>query len=242
MLYTSINNETIKTYRKLRQVKYRNLYNKYLVEGRHLVLEAYKTGHLKHLLLEQETIFPLPVQTDYITKEVRDYLTSLKSPSNVIGICTKKKESNKIGNRILIIDNIQDPGNLGTIIRSAVAFSIDTIILSKETVDIYNPKVIRATQGMIFHINIIYEDLLNIIPKLKEMGYKILASRVTHGKDIKTIEKNKLLAIIVGNEGNGIREELKEMSDEFVFIEMSSICESLNVAVATSILLYELKK
>ncbi len=242
MLYTSIDNEKIKQLRKLRLKKYRDESNLFMVEGSHLVLEAYKTGHLKELLLEQDTVFPLSVETHYINKEIVNYLTTLQSPSNIFGVSEKKKTVEKIGNRVLIVDNIQDPGNLGTIIRSAVAFSVDTIILSNNTVDIYNPKVVRATQGLFFHIDIIYADLKKEIPKLKEDGYKIVATKVTHGKNIKSIEKKEKLAIIVGNEGSGVSEELIDLSDEYVFIEMSSVCESLNVGVATSIILYELDK
>lgn len=242
MLYTSIENDKIKSIRKLRLKKYRDDLNEFMVEGSHLVLEAYKTGHLKQLYLEKNTLLPLNVETHYITEEVINYLTTLKSPSHIIGICEKKKEVIEVGNRVLIVDNIQDPGNLGTIIRSAVAFSIDTIILSDDTVDIYNPKVVRATQGLLFHIDIMYANLEKQVLDLKQKGYKIISTKVTHGKDVKTIEKTKKLAIIVGNEGSGVSETLSDLSDESIFIEMNPVCESLNVGVAASIILYELEK
>ena len=139
------------------------------------------------------------------------------------------------------MDNIQDPGNMGTIIRSAVAFNIDTIIVSNDSVDIYNPKVVRSSQGMIFHMNIIKKDLIPFIKEIKN-DYKIIGTKVTDGNDIKTLEKNEKLCIIMGNEGNGVREEILALCDDFVYIPMNENCESLNVGVATSILLYELSR
>ena len=165
----------------------------------------------------------------------------LETPQGVIGVC-RKKEPRKVEGNVFLLEDIQDPGNLGTIIRSAVAFHIDTLILSPHCVDIYNEKVIRASQGMIFHLNFLVCDLKEILPSLKKLGYSILGTRVTHGKDIKTIEKNLLFAIIMGNEGNGMSEEIGEFCDDFVYIDMSRECESLNVGVAASILMYELGK
>ena len=240
MLYTNKNNDKIKEIRKLKDKKYRDKLGLFLVEGEHLVLEAYKKGCIKELILEQDTVFPLDVETMYVTNDIINYISELETPQNIMAVCTKLEEG-EIGNKLLILDNIQDPGNLGTIIRSAVAFNIDTIVLSSDTVDLYNPKVIRATQGLMFHINMIKKDLLEFIPTLKD-EYRILGTRVTHGKSIKTLEKIEKFAIIMGNEGNGIKEETAELCDDFVYIEMNDNCESLNVAVATSIILYELDK
>jgi len=142
----------------------------------------------------------------------------------------------------LALDDIQDPGNLGTIIRSAVAFNIDSIILSKETVDLYNPKVLRATQGMIFNMNIITRDLVPFISLLKDDNYKIYSTNVVNGKEIKTLEKVSKYAIIMGSEGQGVKKEIGDMSDENIYIKMNPLCESLNVGVAASIILYELYK
>lgn len=242
MLYSSVDNKKIKDIKKLNTKKYRDKTSLFLVEGEHLVLEAYKTGHLKELILEQDTLFPLNVETNYVTNNVLHYITNLETPQNVLGICEKIKEKEYLGNRILILDGIQDPGNLGTIIRSAVAFHIDTIVLNKDTVDVYNSKVIRASQGLIFHASIVMKDLNEFIPFLKEQHYKIYGTKVTHGKSLKTIEKCEKFAIIMGNEGNGVKENLLNLSDEFLYIDMNSKCESLNVAIATSIILYEFDK
>ena len=241
MLYTSIENKKIKELKKLNTKKYRDLNNLFIVEGEHLVLEAYKNGVLKELILEENTKLNLNVETNYATYNVLKYISSLDTPNKIIGIC-EKLNKNLVGNRVLILDDIQDPGNLGTIIRSAVAFNIDTIVLSKNTVDLYNPKVIRATQGMIFHINIIEKNLTEFISNLKQNQYKIFSTNVVNGKNIKIVEKGEKFAIIVGNEGKGVSNEVNSLCDEFIYIEMNNKCESLNVAVATSIILYELSR
>lgn len=241
MLYSSCDNKKIKDIKKLNIKKYRDLENKYLVEGEHLVREAYKKGALETLIIEDGCDFKLNIDTVSVSYDVLKYISELETPQKMMGIC-KKIESNDIGNKVLILDQIQDPGNLGTIIRSAVAFSFDTIILSNDSVDLYNSKVIRASQGMIFNLNIKRCNLTNIIPKLKKENYKIFGTRVTGGNDIKSIEKNNKFAIIMGNEGNGLSLDIQKLCDEFIYIKMNEKCESLNVGVATSIILYELSK
>lgn len=242
MLYSNIKNEKIKNIKKLNQKKYRDKENLFIVEGEHLVLEAYKKGMIKELILEQNEIFPLDVPTIYVTNDVINYISELESPQPVLAVCNKLLEQENYGNRILVLDEIQDPGNLGTIIRSAVAFNIDTIILSDDTVDLYNSKVIRASQGLLFHINIIRKNLLETIPKLKENNYQIIGTKVTHGNSLKSIAKFEKFVIIMGNEGNGISEDVQNLCDQFIYIDMNEACESLNVGVATSIILYELDK
>lgn len=241
MLYSSIENKKIKNIKKLYTKKYRDEYNEFLIEGEHLILEAYKKGILKELILEEGTDFKLDIETSYVTSSVLKYISELSNPSKIMGICNKIKEK-EIGNKIVILDGVQDPGNLGTIIRSSVAFNIDTIILSNTCVDLYNSKVLRATQGMIFNINIIERDLEEIIPKLKENNYKVYGTKVNGGKSLKNIEKADKFAIIMGNEGNGVKPEILDMCSDYIYIDMNKSCESLNVGVATSIILYELDK
>ena len=241
MLYSSIDNSKIKDLKKLHNKKYRDKKGLFLVEGKHLALEAYKTGYLKELLLEENELLPLDVMTYYMTNNVKNYLSELETPTNVIGVCNKKEGIIK-GNKIVYLDCIQDPGNLGTIIRSCVAFNIDTLVLSRDCVDLYNSKVIRASQGLVFHLNIVIADINEFCPNLKDNGYKIYGTKVTHGKSLKTIEKVSKFVIIMGNEGNGISELSSELCDEFIYIDMNDKCESLNVGVATSIILYELDK
>lgn len=241
MIYTSTDNKKIKELKKLNIKKYRDQSNSFLVEGEHLVLEAYKKGLLEELFLEENTKLDLDVKTSYLSRNVIKFISELDNPSIIIGLC-KKVEEKEIGNKVLVLDDIQDPGNFGTIIRSAVAFNIDTIVVSNNTVDLYNSKVIRASQGMLFNINIIRRDLNVFVPELKKEGYQIYATKVNGGKSLKTIEKMKKFAIIMGNEGAGVNDNLMNLADEYLYIDMNSNCESLNVAVATSIILYELDK
>ena len=241
MVISSLDNKKIKFINSLKLSKKRKEYNMFIVEGMHLVFEAYKSGCLKEIyLLENDKLeFSCDLEITYVTYEVMEKLTSLVTPSNVIGICNINSNNKIFGNNILILDNIQDPGNLGTIIRSSCAFSIDTIVLSKNCVDLYNEKVIRSTQGMIFKVNVVIGDLVDIINDLKNDDYLILGTDVKNGIDVRKI-KIKKYALIMGNEGVGVREEVKKLCDKNLYIKMNKNCESLNVGVATSILLYEL--
>lgn len=240
MIITSLNNEHIKEINKLKEKKYRDISNTFLIEGEHLLYEAIKESLVKELIvLEGEDFYSDSVPVTFVSKEVMKKLSSMDSYPNVIGVCNKKKEEDIKGN-VLILDDIQDPGNLGTMIRSALAFNIDTIILSPRTVDLYNSKVIRSTQGMIFHINVIVGNLSDIITKLKEDNYKIYGTKVDNGKNVKNIDKCDRYALVIGNEGNGMSSVVSELCDEYLYINMNSEVESLNAAVAASILLYEL--
>lgn len=239
MLITSLNNEHIKEILKLKEKKYRDLSDTFLVEGRHLVLEAHREKKIVELILEQDELFPLDINTLYVSSSVMKKLSDLKTPSNVMAVVEKLDEK-PIGEKILILDNVQDPGNLGTIIRSAVAFNFDTIVLSPKTVDLYNPKVVRSTQGMMFHTNIIIREPVSFINELKNEGYKIVGTKVTNGVDVRESKTYSHFALIIGNEGKGMSEELSELCDEYLYIKMNDQCESLNAAVAASILMYEI--
>ncbi len=240
MVYTSIENEKIKEIAKLKDKKYRKQSGLFLIEGEHLIEEAYKTGYLKKIIKLEDTSIDLKVDVMNVSLKVLKYLSSLNTPT-IIGVCEQKKDE-ITGNKILVLDNIQDPGNLGTIIRSSVAFNIDTIIISEDSVDLYNEKVIRATQGLLFHINLVIVNIDEILPFLKENNYKIYATKVNGGKSLKSVEKSQKFAIIMGNEGTGVKPSLLNICDEFLYIDMNQKCESLNVGVAASIILYELDK
>ncbi len=243
MLITSIENDRVRKYIKLKDKKYRDKTGQFLVEGAHLVLEAYKNGLIDELILEKEEVFPLDVKTIiYLPMDIITRISTVETPQTIMALCHKKNEEEKLKDKILLIDNIQDPGNLGTIIRSAVAFNIDTIVLSENTVDLYNPKTIRATQGMFFHINIIKRNIEEIITKLHQEEIPIYGTLVGHGEDVRQLtEKDKLrYALVVGNEGNGVRKSITDLCDKNLYINLNANVESLNVAIATSILLYEL--
>ena len=246
MLITSLENERIKNYIKLKSKKYRDLTNSFIVEGEHLVLEAYRAGLLEEIIIEQSSVFPIDLPNErkvYVPQVILDKISDVENPPYVMGLCRKKEESDNLGSRILMLDGVQDPGNLGTILRSSKAFNVDTVVLSLDTVDLYNPKVIRATQGMFFHMNVVRRDLVDEINKLKSEEIPIYVTRVEYGEDIryfKSKDKRKF-ALVMGNEGKGVREEIKDLADKYIYIEMNDMVESLNVGVATSILLYELQ-
>ena len=243
MLITSVDNKKIKRYLSLKTSKGRYDEELFLVEGMHLCYEAFKHNLLVDLLiLDGNNIsFNYNGEITYISDNVMKKLSSLKTPTTVIGVCKIEENKEIIGNRILLLDDVADPGNIGTIIRSSKAFNVDTIILSTNSVDIYNEKVIRSTQGMLFNMNILYTDLEEVIPKLRDNGYMILGTDVNNGVDVRDISVLKY-ALVMGNEGRGVSENIKSMCDKNLYIKMNDACESLNVAVATSILLYELDR
>lgn len=240
MLYTSIQNSKIKDLRKLSQKKYRDEKKQFLIEGEHLMIEAYKQGVLDEIFLKEGEETSISVPISYVSDTVMKYISQLDTPPKILGLC-HKTEKEKIGNKVLILEDVQDPGNIGTMIRSAVAFGVDTIVVTKATADIYSPKVVRASQGMIFHVSFVQKEICEIIPLLKE-NIPIIGTKVNGGKRLKDIEKFSKFAIIMGNEGLGVKEETLNLCDTYVYIPMNSKCESLNVGVAASIILYELDK
>ena len=239
MYISSINNDFIKDTSKLKEKKYRDITNTFLIEGEHLVKEAIKNGVVKTIIVLDEFSFETDLEKIVVTKEVMKKLSDNPSVPRIMAI-VEKKECTRVGNKVIILDRLQDPGNLGTIIRSAVAFDFDTLILSDDTVDLYNPKVIRSTQGMLFNINIKRCNIKEMIDTLKKKDYLILGTRVSGGTNVKDYSVNKKFALIIGNEGQGISNEILNMCEDYLYIEMVNRCESLNAGVAASILMYEL--
>ena len=244
MVITSLENERIKKYVRLREKKYRDQEGLFLVEGPHLIEEAYKENLIDEIILVEKEICSYSLPKIYVTEDVMKKLTLMETPSTMIAVCHKKTMNPNLGNHLLLLDEIQDPGNLGTIIRSSKAFSIDTIVLGEKCCDLYNSKVLRSTQGMIFHMNIISANLSGIILELKKENIPIYGTRVDGGMDAYTLlptQKEKY-ALVMGNEGNGISSEILDLCDQYLYIPMNPDVESLNVGVATSILLYELSR
>ena len=233
-MITSLTNEKIKEYSKLNQSKYREEKGMFIVEGPHLVDEADKLG----LLVEVITTDP-NVKGTLVNDAVMKKLSNTVHPVKVLGIC-KFIKKNELTSKVLVLDTISDPTNLGTLLRSAVAFGFDTVFLSNGSVDCYNDKVIRGSQGAIFKINILKGDLISFLAKIKKT-HQILGTNVRVGKDVTTVELKPKLALILGNEARGMCEEADNFTDENLFIKMHNT-ESLNVSVAGSILMYEIMK
>lgn len=244
-MITSIQNQQIKTFRKLHQRKHREQLQQFLVEGYHLVEEALKSDwEVEHIVMTDKA-----KKLEGITKEkvmlvnqaVFNHLSQTESPQEIMAVIKKKKFQKITGKRLLLIDRIQDPGNLGTIIRTAVAAGYDAIVLGKGTVDPFNDKVLRATQGAVFHLPLIKKDLRPMIDRLKKDSYTIVASCLEGAKNVETIKKPDKFALVLGNEGSGISPEILSESDIKVKIPIYGEVESLNVSVAAGILMYQLR-
>ena len=241
MLITSPDNKKIKELVKLKQKKYRDSMEKFIVETEHLIKEAFLEGRLLevYVLENNELSFKVDVPAYYVSVSVINKLKNI-STSKFIGVVSKKESKEYRGKRYLLLDRVSDPGNLGTIMRSAVAFNVDTLIVSLDSCDIYNDKVIRASEGAIFKLNIIRCDLSQAINTLKKLDIAIYGTDVKNGVDVREIPKDNF-AIIMGNEGAGISSDVKKLVENNIYIKTSNV-ESLNVAMAASIILYELNK
>lgn len=244
ILITSVKNVKVKEWRKLKLKKERDALNAFLIEGTHLVEEAYASDWEIIEIIYEES-YPLPEWANsYTTHEVTDNvflsITDTKTPQGIAAIVRKKTVSTMRGNRHLLLDSIQDPGNLGTIIRTADAVGFDTVVLGKGTVDLYNDKVIRSTQGSLFHLNIMEGDLPSYISQFKEAGCEIWATSLDNAEYYTKLEVPEKLALILGNEGAGVSPSILEQATRNVKIPMYGKAESLNVSVAAGVLMYHI--
>lgn len=236
---TSVQNEKIKSYFKLKQKKERDITNRFLIENEHLIEEALKANIVEVLLVLDGTSHKPFENTYIVTEQILDKLSSNVSSVKMIAVC-RKFELDIESDKVLLLDTIQDPGNLGTIIRTAHSFGFNKIYLSKDCADIYNDKTIRSTQGAMFFVGLHYVDLKDKINELKRKDYTILATSLHDATNLKDIKKVNKCAIILGNEGKGVKQELLDIADQKVYIEMNEF-ESLNVAIAAGIMMYEFK-
>ncbi len=239
MLISSTDNKRIKEARKLLEKKYSLEKGLFLIEGDHAVKEALKKNLITELYLLEGNNDSYDFDYDIVTLKVMKTLSNIKSTPRVIGIA-KINNDCTIGKRIVILDDIQDPGNAGTIVRSSVAFGIDTIIFSKNSVSPYNPKVIRSTEGMIFNVNIIVSDLESIIKEIQSKCINVIGTSLNTNNSLKNITKIDSYAVVFGNEGNGISDKILNLCDFVYKIDMEDDCESLNVGVSCGIILYKL--
>ena len=239
MLITSKDNNRIKEIRKLLNKKYSLEQGLFVIEGENLVTEAIKNNVLKELYVLDGYNCNLDFKYDNVTLDVMKSISDLKSTPRLLGVASFDNK-NVLGKRIVILDEIQDPGNAGTIIRNCVAFGVDTIVFSKNSVSPYNEKVLRSTGGMIFNINIVINDIESIIKEIKNKNIKVIGTSLQTNNNLKNISNLSKYAVVFGNEGNGVRKEILNMCDEVVKISMNQDCESLNVGVSSGIVLYHL--
>jgi len=231
-MITSVKNQTVKDIISLKTSKGRKNLNMFVVEGPHLVKEAREAGYLIKAYTTNDAL-----EGEEVSEEVMKKICGTSTPVTQIGLC-RLLDKTDISDRVLILDGVQDPGNLGTLLRSAKAFDFNTIFLAQGTCDIYNDKVIRSSQGSLFKLNFITGDKIEFINKLSKT-HKVYNTNVRNGKDIRKCNISGKVAVILGNEGNGVTDEINDLNLDSLFINMSNM-ESLNVGVAGSILMYEI--
>lgn len=251
---TSKENELIKHIKKLKDKKYRDISNEYVIEGIKLVEEAIEEkAPIKYIILcedcekneniQKELMYEIAkYECIYVTENIFKYLTEVQAPQGILAIIKKNSQYKDIDysqDIIVALDDVQDPGNLGTILRTVDSIGLKQILVSKGTADSYNPKVVRATMGAIFRVKIIEcEDLQKTLKEIKKHKFKIVVSSLQTDNSIYDINYYKKV-IIIGNEANGIEAEIQEIADEKIKIPMLGKTESLNASVATGIILYE---
>ena len=251
---TSKDNEIIKNIRRLKDKKYRDIAKQYIVEGVKLIEEAIEEDAkidkivvceecIKDSTLEQKLLYEIAkYDCIYVSEKIFGLLTDVTTPQGILAVINKECNEDSIDyeqDMIVILDGIQDPGNLGTILRTIDSVGLNQIIVSSNTADAYNPKVVRSTMGAIFRVKVIEsKNLIETIKNIKKHKFKIVATSLQTENSIYEIEYNKK-ALVIGNEANGVSDEILEASDIKAKIPMLGKTESLNASVATSVILYE---
>ena len=253
-IISSKDNEIVKHIKKLKDKKYRDENNEYIVEGVKLVEEAVKeNAPIKKIIICEDTTRTYEIPTNimleiaryeciYVTDKIFSSITQVTNPQGIMAIIEKNIEKETIDfsqDIIVMLDDVQDPGNLGTILRTVDSIGLNQIIVSKGTADAFNPKVVRSTMGAIFRLKIIEsENLAQTIREIRKHHYKLVVTSLQTENSIYDIDFNKKI-IVIGNEANGVSKEIQEMADEKVKIPMLGKTESLNASVAAGIVMYE---
>ena len=252
-IITSKDNENIKSIKKLKERKYRDLNNEYIIEGIKILKEAIQERAvikkiviceecLANNIIDEKLLYEIAkYDCLYVSKKIFEGLTDVSKPQGILAVVEKnnKKDIKYTEDIIVALDGLQDPGNLGTILRTLDSANLSQVIVSKDTVDAYNPKVVRSTMGAIFRVNIVEaENLKETLKEMKRHKYKVMCTDLTASKNIYEIDYNKKI-LVIGNEANGISKELLDMAVEKIIIPMLGKTESLNASVATSIIVYE---
>lgn len=252
-IITSKDNENIKSIKKLKERKYRDLNNEYIIEGIKILKEAIQEKAvikkiviceecLANNIIDEKLLYEIAkYDCLYVSKKIFEGLTDVSKPQGILAVVEKnnKKDINYNEDIVVALDGLQDPGNLGTILRTLDSANLSQVVVSKDTVDAYNPKVVRSTMGAIFRVNIVEaENLKETLKEMKRHKYKVMCTDLTASKNIYEVDYNKKI-LVIGNEANGISKELLDMADEKIIIPMLGKTESLNASVATSIIVYE---
>jgi len=253
-IISSKDNEIVKQIKKLKDKKYRDIENAYIVEGIKLVKEALQeNANIKQIVLcddcekveniSKELMYEIAKHNCiYVTNKIFKYISEVQAPQGILAVIEKNNANGEIDYNediIVALDDIQDPGNLGTILRTVDSIGLKQILVSKGTADSYNPKVVRSTMGAIFRVKIIEcENLEQTLKEIKKHKFKIVVSSLQTDNSVYDIKYNKKV-VVIGNEANGVEKSIQEISDEKIKIPMLGKTESLNASVATGIILYE---
>ena len=251
---TSKDNEIIKNIKKLKEKKYRDEKKEYIIEGIKLIEEAITENAkikmiivceecLKNEAIEQKLLYQIAkYNCIYVNEKVFTSITDVKNPQGMLAVIEMENGEEVINYNddvIFVLDGIQDPGNLGTILRTIDSAGLSQVIVSKDTVDAYNPKVVRSTMGAIFRVKVIEsQDIIRTMKNIKKHKYEILVTSLEATDNIYDIDYTKKM-IVIGNEANGVSQAVLDIADEKIKIPMLGKTESLNAAVATSIIAYE---
>lgn len=242
----SINNKTVKYVSSLKMKKVRDKEGVFFAEGERNVSDGAKKQTPEMIFVSEDftgdTDFPCEVYK--VTNQIFKKISDTESPQGILGVFKKNPGSllKLNGENIIILNNLRDPGNIGTILRTAQAAGFKNVIVDKGCADVYSPKTVRSAMSGIFGLNIVATDnLVSTISELKNLGYKVCAADM-NGKNMFETDLSYPLAVILGNEANGVEKEVLEASDFVLSIPMSAELESLNAAVAGAVIMYEVSR
>lgn len=258
MQITSASNPRIKQWSALLTRKGRDAQQAFLLEGVHLVVEALRSSAAIHTVLyDLDKAMPQELQaywgktssaagTEWIgvSAAVLGKCTETQTPQGIVAVCGKPELSaasflEQKEALVVAVDGVQDPGNLGTIIRTADAVGATGVLLGTGTVDLYNPKTVRSTMGSLFHLPVAQCELRTLLPQAREQGIRLVGTRLGAARHCYELDMREPTWFLMGNEGSGLSADIAAYVDTDVIIPMRGKAESLNVAMATSVLLYE---
>ncbi|MBO5408296.1 MAG: RNA methyltransferase [Clostridia bacterium] len=241
---TSIKNKTVSDVKKLKQKKHREETGTFLAEGYRNVCDSIHKAVPEMVFVTANFEHPVPEGNNryLVTKEVMKELSDTDTPQGIVAVFKIPKEREITSSEVLLLNGVSDPGNMGTILRTALAAGFRDVIVDEKCADVYSPKVIRSAMSAVFSLNILrVKSLKEQISDLKQMGYSVCGAALTPlAKSIYDTDFSGKIALLFGSESNGIEEALLQMADKLYIIPMDSEIESLNVAVAAGISMYEI--
>ncbi len=240
MIINSTDNSRVKLWSKLKQKKYRDEYHLFVVEEKHLIEEAIAAGMLDTLIIRDGCDNPFDREAVYVSEAIMKKLSNNVSLNECIGICRIPENSAIKGTSFIILEQLQDPGNVGTIIRTACSFGYDAVLLSRDCASPYSYKTIQSSQGAVFQIPVIVDDIEKLIAEVRSLGCTVYATTLDTDCFLSDVKVPDRYALLFGNEGQGLSEKAVKLSDCSVKIEMARF-ESLNVAIAMGICAYRFK-